>query len=114
MKIKSTSSNELTKQALRALDLKGFHVWRQNNGGVFDPTKKVFRKNSSTPGISDIIGFNRKTGQFVACEIKAGKDKLSEYQIEFLENVKQSGGIALVIRGTDDVEGILKSAQVNL
>lgn len=27
------SSNALTKHAIRVLDLKGYHVWRQNNGG---------------------------------------------------------------------------------
>ena len=53
-------ANQLTVQTLKALSLKGYHVWRQNNGGVYDPVKKVFRRNSSTPGVSDIIGFHKK------------------------------------------------------
>lgn len=101
--IKGIKTNDLTKQALRVLSLSGFQVWRQNNGGVYDPVKKVFRRNSSTPGVSDIIGFHRKTGQFLAAEIKAGKDKLSPEQIQFLEDVKNAGGVALVIRTTDDL-----------
>lgn len=103
-KITSISANALTKHALRILDLKGFHVWRQNNAGVYDPGKKVFRANSATPGISDIIGFHRQTGQFIACEIKAGKDRLSPEQTIFLERVKRCGGISMVVRSIDDLE----------
>lgn len=103
MKLPPTSANNLTKQAIRILDLKGYNCWRQNNGGIFDPTKKVFRANSSTPGISDIIGYHRRTGQFLAVEIKSGKDKLTDEQKLFLENVEKAGGLALVIRTTDDI-----------
>jgi VRR-NUC domain len=103
-----TSANVLTKHALKILDLKGFHVWRQNNGGVYDAKKNCYRANSSTPGISDIIGFNRKTGQFIACEIKAGKDKLSIEQDVFLKRVNDAGGIGMVVRSVQDLETFLK------
>jgi hypothetical protein len=102
-------ANQLTVQTLKALSLNGYHVWRQNNGGVYDPVKKVFRRNSSTPGVSDIIGFHKKTGVFVAVEIKAGKDKLSPYQERFLADVKKAGGVAMVVRNMDDVEALYKS-----
>lgn len=102
------SANALTRHSLRILTLKGYHVWRQNNGGVYDPTIKKFRKNSSTPGISDIIGFHKKTGRFIACEIKAGKDRLSDEQIEFLKNVNDAGGVGMVVRTIDDLEKFLK------
>ena len=101
-------ANALTKHALKMLDLSGFYVWRQNNGGVYDPTKKVFRRNSSTPGISDILGFHRKTGKFIAVEIKAGKDVLSPYQVNFLDQVHKSGGYSFVVRNLDDIELISK------
>lgn len=103
-----TNTNNLTKQALKVLSLAGFHVWRQNNGGVFDPTKKVFRRNSSTPGTSDIIGYNRKTGQFIACEIKVGKDKLSAAQELFLADVRNAGAIGIVIKNIDELIEITK------
>lgn len=102
-------SNTLTVHAIKALSLNGCHVWRQNNGGVFDPTKKVFRRNSSSPGVSDIIGFHKRTGIFIAVEIKAGKDKLSPYQERFLEDVKNAGGISMVIRTMDDIEAVYNS-----
>lgn len=97
------SANTLTKHALRMLDLNGFNVWRQNNVGVYDPVKKVFRKNSTTPGISDILGYHRKSGRIIACEIKAGNDRLSADQEMFLNGIKRAGGIALVVRKIDDL-----------
>lgn len=102
--IPKMSANTLTKHVIKLLDLKGFNVWRQNNGAVYDEKKKCFRKNSATPGISDIIGYHRKTGQFIACEIKAGKDKLSEDQRLFLERVNRSGGIGIEVRRIEDLE----------
>lgn len=101
------TANALTKQALKVLDLCGFHVWRQNNAAVYDPTKKVFRRNSSTPGISDIIGFHKKTGQFIAVEIKVGKDKLSPYQERFLADVIKAGGVGKVVKTLDCLDELL-------
>jgi hypothetical protein len=98
------SANDLTKSALRILKLKGFKCWRQNNAGVYDAKLEAYRAGSATPGISDILGFNRKTGLFMACEVKSGKDELSDDQEQFLEEVKQAGGIALVVRNNDDIE----------
>jgi hypothetical protein len=101
--IKQPTANELTKHTIKVLDTCGFEVWRQNNGGVFDPTKKVFRRNSATKGIPDVIGYHRKTGVFVCAEIKAGKDRLSEEQKLFLSNVIKAGGNAFTIRTIDDI-----------
>jgi VRR-NUC domain len=108
VKAKKVTANTLAAHALRALDMSGFNVWRQNNGGVYDPTKKVFRRNSSTPGVADIIGYHRTTGCFCACEIKAGKDRLSAAQEMFLSSIEKAGGFVFVIRTMDDVEAIYK------
>lgn len=102
--LKQITANALTKQALRILDLRGFNVWRQNNAAVYDPVKKVFRANSATPGISDIIGYHRKTGRFIAVEIKAGKDKMSPQQQLFIDQVVRAGGIGVVLRNSDELE----------
>ncbi len=107
--VPKTKTNALTKQALRVLDLKGYEVWRQNNAAVYDTKIEKFRANSSTPGIVDIIGYQRKTGIFVACEIKAGKDRLSQDQINFLNRVSINGGLAMVVRTTDHLEQFIKN-----
>lgn len=44
-----------------------------------------------------MIGFTDHA-LFVACEIKTVGDVLSEEQIEFLNDVKQSGGVALIAK----------------
>lgn len=100
------STNELTQSVIKYMTVRGFKVWRQNNGGVYDPTKRVFRKNSSTPGISDVIGFRKKDALFVALEIKTGKDKLSDEQIQFLKDVNDAGGIGIEVRCIDDIINI--------
>lgn len=101
------NTNALTKETVRVLMLCGFEAWRQNNGGVYDPTRKVFRANSSTPGISDVLGYHKKTGCIVAAEIKTGKDRLSPAQTNFLEGIRKSGGFSFVIRTVDDLTKIL-------
>lgn len=103
------NTNALTREALRVLSICGFEAWRQNNGGVYDPTKKIFRANSSTPGISDIIGYHKKTGCIIAVEIKTGKDKLSPFQERFIAGVIASGGYAYVVKTVDDLTELLKS-----
>jgi hypothetical protein len=75
---------------------------------VWDPAKKVFRANSSTPGISDVLGFHKRTGIVIACEIKVGKDKLSPEQEAFLKAINEAGGIGRVVRNTNDIEELCK------
>lgn len=101
-------TNSLTKEALRVFSLCGFNVWRQNNGGVYDAKIKGYRANSSTPGISDILGYHKKTGQILAVEIKTGKDKLSPAQTLFLDGIKRAGGYSFVINEISDLTEILK------
>lgn len=108
-KIPPIKTNALTKEALRILNLKGFRVWRQNNTGVWDEKIQSYRASENNlHGVSDIIGYHKRTGQFIACEIKAGKDILSQAQKIFLADVANSGGVALVVRTTEDLEEFLK------
>jgi len=107
--VAKTSTNNLTQQCIKILWAKGWQVWRNNNAGVYDPTKNVFRANSTVKGISDIIGFNKKNGRFIAVEIKTGRDKLSPEQKLFLDYVNKSGGIGWEIRSLDELIEKLKN-----
>lgn len=102
------TANRLTKEALRIFDLCGYEVWRQNNAAVYDEKKHVFRKNSAKKGVSDIIGYHRKTGIFIGAEIKVGRDKLSREQTFFLGGIIRSGGVGLVIKCYEDLEYFLQ------
>ncbi len=88
-------ANALTAAVVELLTLLGCHCWRQNNGGVYDPTRQCFRANSSTPGISDVLGFHMATGRIVAVEVKVGADKLSLEQTDFLSRIRRAGGFAI-------------------
>jgi Holliday junction resolvase len=97
-------TNSLTRSIIQYLDMQGFEVWRQNTTGVYDPQKKIFRKNfAQRKGIPDIIGYRRLDGKFIAIEVKTGKDTLSFEQKMFLEDLRRSGGIALVIRTLEEL-----------
>lgn len=100
---KPSPTNALTKAVMQLLALAGCNVWRQNNGAVYDPTRAVFRAGSATPGISDVLGYHRATGRFVAVEIKTGSDKLSPEQSSFLAEVRRAGGFACEGRELDQI-----------
>lgn len=79
------------------------------NVGIFDPTKKTFRKPSRhhKAGVSDILGIIN--GRFVAIEVKTPTGRLSKSQAKFLDEVKNNGGLTLVARSVEDVQIFLRS-----
>lgn len=96
-------ANNLTDAIVNYLNMQGHFVWRQNNGGVYDPAKKIFRKNpKQKKGVPDICGIH-KYGYGLFVEVKAGKDKLSEEQTHFGVEAAKRGAIWLVARSLDDV-----------
>ena len=52
-------------------------------------------------GTSDIIAC--VDGRFVAIECKAGKNKPTKLQADFLQNISERGGIAIVAYSVEDV-----------
>lgn len=92
----SLTKGQITTTALLILKPRNKEVWRQNNISVRG------RKFIGRLGVPDIIGFTRK-GLFMACEVKALGDSLSDEQIGFLTNLHKSGGIALI--ATEDERG---------
>lgn len=88
--IKKLSANEITKSAIKELEYRGVKVWRNNQ----IPVKG--RRFTGLLGVPDIIGHHKKTGVFVGCEVKAKGDSLSDEQRDFLTELQQSGGLALM------------------
>lgn len=77
------NANELTKEAIKTLNKNGAFVWRNNNLAVRGRTFIGLK------GVPDIVGFTNQ-GIAVYCETKAIGDKLSSYQIAFLNLAKAS------------------------
>lgn len=100
--IQILTKGEIRESALKELSYKGCEVWRQNNIAVKG------RKFIGRKGVADIMGFDKKTGRVVACEIKTVNDRLSDDQKEFLNDVKKANGIALIAKQSDSGAVVLE------
>jgi hypothetical protein len=87
------------------LRIRGIFCWQNDSVGIYDPVKKVYRKNSGKykiPGVSDILGIYKSKP--LAIEVKTAKGKTTQSQDLFLERFQAEGGIAFVARSIKDVE----------
>jgi hypothetical protein len=96
------SASELTKMMLEFLKDGGNEVWRNNNLAVRG------RAFIGRKGVPDIIGYSKKYGHFVCCEIKAIGDRLSSDQMVFLEQLAMAGGTAMLCQQIRDESIIVK------
>lgn len=90
------TANELTKFMLGYLDSIWFEVWRNNNLAVKG------RAFIGRKGVPDIIGYHKKYGQYIGCEVKALGDKLSKEQVIFLDHLGVCGGASMLCYQTSD------------
>ena len=98
------TAGELTRQTIELLRLSGCTVWRQNAGAVLKGGRRI---ELAPSGVPDIIGYT-SNGTFVALEIKVGKDRLSQAQVDFLRHARQHGCLTGVIRSVEDIERIVE------
>lgn len=106
----STPESAVLTACLDWLTLRGVYHWRHFNAGVYDPVHKVHRKPPKgwKPGVADIIGI-LPDGRLLAVEIKRpDSGKLSKTQAAFLDAVNRLGGLALCVRGVDELERALE------
>lgn len=104
---KKHTTEWLTNQAVMGFNQNGFFVHRQNNVGVYDKNTDSYRFNGMR-GVPDIIGFDLAKGRFVGVEIKTGSDRVRPDQQKYLDRIKASGGLALVVRSTNDLKFLLE------
>jgi hypothetical protein len=123
-------TDELTKRAVMAVQHLGGRLFRNNTatawvGDVRREGTTVILRNARVlhaglvVGSSDTIGWRsmtitpdmvgRKVAVFAAIEIKNGKDRLRPEQKQFIDAVKQAGGIAGVAREPEDAAKIFES-----
>jgi penicillin-binding protein-related factor A (putative recombinase) len=95
MKLEKDIQREILSYLNQRNDL---FCWRNQSVGVFDPTKKIFRKArgvGTIKGVSDILGVHC-SGRFIAIEVKSKTGRLSPDQKVFLNAVSELGGIAFM------------------
>lgn len=94
------TANGITANILRMANLQpGCVAYRVNNVGVWDEAKQVHRKGNTEKGLPDVIVIHR--GRFIAVEVKAGRDKLSEHQLMRKFEIERAGGVYFEARSTD-------------
>lgn len=81
-------------------------AWKNQTTGLYDPTKKVFRKSHSKHlinGVSDILGIYQ--GKMLAIEVKRPSNKKrTPAQNAFINSIVEKGGIAFYATSIDDVK----------
>jgi hypothetical protein len=110
-------SNVLTRARLAASRL-GMKLFRNNSGGFKDDRGTWIRYGVASPGGSDLIGWypyqiesrdvGRTVAVFVALETKSTRGRATKEQINFIERVRDDGGIAEIIRSDEDVAIIIQ------
>ena len=112
------SEAELLKLVMLALTKEGHRVFRCNRGmswtgQLVEDYRNVNGERTITlrnarpfhagfvDGASDLIGFSRD-GRFIALELKSRRGRLSPEQKNFIAQVQAHGGIAGVVRSTED------------
>ncbi len=100
----------LQNSIIHWLRVHGIFCWPVYNGGVYDPTKKVFRTNGKyyMPGVSDILGCH--AGKFFAIEVKTRLGRLTEHQKTFLKEFADKGGHTCVVRSIEDLERFINES----
>jgi hypothetical protein len=101
-----TEEGAVVQACLEYLRIYGALVWRNNTGALKDKTGRPVYYGKL--GSADILGL-LPGGRFIAVECKSKKGKLSEKQKDFLAEVEQLGGIAIVARSVEDVMNSVKN-----
>lgn len=128
--IANPTEKQIENQILAYLDSRRIFAWKNQSTGIFDPTKGSFRKLSTYQirGASDILGcigglflaietkkptISKKTGQIIPRTQEELAKKASPDQIEFIEKIKDLGGIAFFADSLDIVKDQLALFGVN-
>lgn len=85
----------IQRQIKQLLNFYSFMVWKNQQGPL------------SYPGVSDLTAI--KKGNVYWIEVKKPTGKLSKDQIKFQQDVKDHGGIYLVLRSFEEAEKFVES-----
>jgi hypothetical protein len=109
---KDDSANGLTQCITALLNFSGWQAERINTMGVYREGKKIqvgentrqlkgtYTPSTGTKGSADISATIR--GRSVKIEVKYGKDRQSEVQKKYQENIEAAGGTYYIARTFDE------------
>ena len=107
-------ANSLTKCIVDFINLSGYQAERINTMGVYREPKKheqfngtfktlvkgTYTPSTSTKGSADISSTIH--GRSVKIEVKYGKDRMSEAQQRYKEDIEKAGGVYFIARTFDE------------
>lgn len=95
------TANELTKMIIAFTTMLGGALSRINVTGIRRKIKgkMMWTKSGSTKGKADLAG--PFAGKSLDVEVKIGKDKLSQKQIDQMNKVRSAGGIYIIAKDFD-------------
>lgn len=84
-------------------------AFRMNNTPIYNPRQGSFRSKGKYElyGVADILGVYK--GRMLAIEVKRPGGKPTDYQITFINQVNQNGGIAFIATSVEEVITNLKT-----
>lgn len=106
-KKKQSPANKLTDDIIKYIKLNKGVARRVNSQGQWDAVKQMWRPSGMKRGFEDIDAImkvpikNTSIGIKVAIEIKIGKDKMSEYQEQRMNEVQSCGGLYIIAKTFD-------------
>jgi len=128
--ITNPTEKQIENQILAYLGIKRIFAFKNQSTGIFDPSKGSFRKLSQYQirGSADILGcvgglffacevkkpsISKKTGQIIPRTQEELAKKASPEQVEFINKIKDLGGIAFFADSLDVVKEQLAIFGVN-
>ena len=97
--------SDIMRACMLALSEAGCLIWRQNVGTLKNAAGIPIRFGLCV-GSSDLIGI-APDGRFLAVEIKTSKGRATSEQVNFIEAVRNRGGIAGIARSPADALALL-------
>lgn len=95
------SEANILRQIMWALSEHDILIFRNNVGCTRFPNGSVVRYGLF-PGSSDLIGIRKRDGRFLAIEVKKPGQNAKPHQQNFIDRIKEAGGIAGVARSIDE------------
>jgi hypothetical protein len=98
--------------------LPDLRLWRNNSGKLPDPrTGRWVQFGVASPGGSDLIGYRsvtitpdmvgQKLAVFTAIEIKTATGRAAPAQQNFIDHIRQAGGIAAIVRSVAEAQRVV-------
>jgi hypothetical protein len=108
MTTERTTESAILRACLDYLRLRGFMAWRNNTGAysVQSGAKTRYVRYGAV-GSGDIFAV-LPGGRFLSVECKAVRGVPTDAQEQWIDSIRAVGGIAGVVRGVDDLDGMLK------